>query len=77
MVERRVIGLGGVVFEVRPMAGVLQSFEVWRGQVELGFFTVGDDGEIAITLMTPYQLDAVMMRLVSEEYVRPVRLRSR
>lgn len=73
MIDRRVIHLGGVDYEVRPMEGVLQGYEVWRGAVELGFFTVNEDGKVEVSPSTPDQVDEVMLRLVATEYVRPIR----
>ena len=57
MVNARTIALGGVDYEVRPMAGILEGYEVWRGPVELGFFTVSEGGAIEASSMTHYQMD--------------------
>ena len=54
------------------MAHVAQGYEIWRDSVELGFFTFGEDGNVEVSSVTPYQVDEVMMRLVAAEYFKPL-----
>src|SRR6187402_3373396 len=65
MVERRVISLDGVEYEIRPMASVLEGCEIWRGDDELGFFLLAEDGTIDACPGSASRSDEIVMRLVA------------